>query len=41
MIFKTMNQQINSVKKDKIEIIDWLIEHFPNAFLKKHSGQAS
>ncbi len=22
-------------KKDKLEIIDWLIEHFPNAFFKK------
>ena len=23
------------VKKNKIEIINWLIEHFPNAFFKK------
>lgn len=30
-----MNQQISAVKKDKLEIIDWLIEHFPNAFFKK------
>jgi ProP effector len=30
-----MNQQISIVKKDKLEIIDWLIEHFPNAFFKK------
>lgn len=34
---KTMNQQINSAKKDKIQIIDWLIEHFPHAFFKKGS----
>lgn len=27
--------QINSAKKDKLEIIDWLIEHFPHAFFKK------
>lgn len=30
-----MNQQINPVKKDKLQIIDWLIEHFPAAFFKK------
>lgn len=30
-----MNQTINSVKKDKLEIIGWLIEHFPHAFFKK------
>lgn len=30
-----MNQQINTVKKDKQQIIDWLIEHFPAAFFKK------
>ncbi|KTD65169.1 ProQ/FINO family protein [Legionella spiritensis] len=30
-----MNQQINSTKKDKLQIIDWLIEYFPNAFFKK------
>lgn len=30
-----MNQPINTVKKDKLQIIDWLIEHFPNAFFKK------
>jgi ProP effector len=30
-----MNHQISNVKKDKIEIIDWLIDHFPNAFFKK------
>jgi len=31
-----MNQQMNAtVKKDKLEIIDWLIEHFPSAFFKK------
>jgi ProP effector len=33
----TMNQQNESVKKDKQIIIDWLIEHFPNAFFKKAS----
>ena len=27
--------QISSVKKDKLEIIDWLVEHFPQAFFKK------
>jgi ProP effector len=32
---RTMNLQINAVKKDKLQIIDWLIEHFPNAFFKK------
>lgn len=30
-----MNQQNESVKKDKLQIIDWLIEHFPHAFFKK------
>lgn len=30
-----MNAQIDSVKKDKLQIIEWLIEHFPNAFFKK------
>lgn len=25
------------IKKDKLQIIDWLIEHFPNAFFKKGS----
>ncbi|WP_019216722.1 ProQ/FINO family protein [Legionella tunisiensis] len=32
-----MNRQNESVKKDKLQIIDWLIEHFPNAFFKKGS----
>ena len=32
---KSMNQQISNAKKDKLEIIDWLTEHFPNAFFKK------
>lgn len=32
-----MNQQITAVKKDKLQIIDWLIEHFPSAFFKKGS----
>lgn len=30
-----MNQPTIAAKKDKIQIIDWLIEHFPNAFFKK------
>ena len=30
-----MNQPPNPVKKDKIQIVDWLIEYFPNAFFKK------
>lgn len=30
-----MNQQTESVKKNRYLIIDWLIEHFPNAFFKK------
>jgi ProP effector len=30
-----MNQQHEFVKKEKQAIIDWLIEHFPNAFFKK------
>ncbi len=28
-------QPLTTVKKDKLNIIDWLIEHFPNAFFKK------
>ncbi|MCE3044120.1 MULTISPECIES: ProQ/FINO family protein [Legionella] len=28
-------KQNNLVKKDRLLIIDWLIEHFPNAFFKK------
>ncbi|MFC3909432.1 ProQ/FINO family protein [Legionella dresdenensis] len=32
-----MSQQNVSAKKDKQIIIDWLIEHFPNAFFKKGS----
>ncbi|WP_115709010.1 ProQ/FINO family protein [Legionella sainthelensi] len=28
-------QSLTTVKKDKLQIIDWLIEHFPNAFFKK------
>ncbi len=27
----------DTAKKDKIAIIDWLIEHFPNAFFKRSS----
>lgn len=30
-----MSQQINNTKKDKRQVIDWLIEHFPNAFFKQ------
>lgn len=30
-----MNQNPTTVKKDKLQIIDWLIEHFPAAFFKK------
>lgn len=32
-----MNPQNEHVKKDKLVIIDWLIEYFPNAFFKKGS----
>ncbi|EHL29018.1 hypothetical protein LDG_9016 [Legionella drancourtii LLAP12] len=28
-------QQLTAIKKDKLQIIDWLIEHFPSAFFKK------
>ncbi|QMT60366.1 MULTISPECIES: ProQ/FinO family protein [unclassified Legionella] len=28
-------QPLTTVKKDKLNVIDWLIEHFPNAFFKK------
>lgn len=28
-------QHLNTIKKDKLQIIDWLIEHFPSAFFKK------
>jgi ProP effector len=30
-----MIQQNDSAKKDKLLIIDWLVDHFPNAFFKK------
>ena len=30
-----MNPSVNPVKKDKLQVIAWLIEHFPNAFFKK------
>lgn len=30
-----MNQQLSAAKKEKLQIIDWLIEHFPGAFFKK------
>ncbi|WP_133129257.1 ProQ/FINO family protein [Legionella yabuuchiae] len=30
-----MNQTLSPFKKDKLKIIDWLIEHFPGAFFKK------
>jgi ProP effector len=32
-----MNQPLSAAKKDKQLIIDWLIDHFPNAFFKKGS----
>src|SRR5437016_553152 len=32
-----MTQQNESAKKDKLQIIDWLVEHFPSAFFKKGS----
>ncbi|PJD95218.1 MAG: protein convertase [Legionella sp.] len=32
-----MNHAVNQTKKDKLEIIDWLIEHFPQAFFKKRN----
>lgn len=32
-----MNQQTDFAKKDKLLVIDWLIEHFPAAFFKKGS----
>jgi ProP effector len=35
VIEKIMNQPINTEKKDKLVIIDWLIEHFPSSFFKK------
>jgi ProP effector len=31
-----MDQQlVNATKKDKLQIIEWLVEHFPGAFFKK------
>lgn len=30
-----MNQQNNSGKQEKLQTIDWLVEHFPDAFFKK------
>ncbi|KTD29826.1 ProQ/FINO family protein [Legionella maceachernii] len=32
-----MIQQSETAKKDKLQIIDWLVEHFPSAFFKKAS----
>src|ERR1700761_7049280 len=32
-----MTQQSETAKKDKQQIIDWLVEHFPSAFFKKAS----
>lgn len=32
-----MNTKNDSVKKEKLKMIDWLIEHFPAAFFKKTS----
>ncbi|MGM9453930.1 ProQ/FINO family protein [Legionella bozemanae] len=28
-------QPLTAAKKDKLQVIDWLVEHFPNAFFKK------
>ncbi len=30
-----MKQSYETVKKNKLQVIDWLIENFPNAFFKK------
>lgn len=30
-----MSLQIETARKDKLQIIDWLVEHFPSAFFKK------
>lgn len=30
-----MNEKNDIIKKEKIKIIDWLVEHFPAAFFKK------
>lgn len=30
-----MNQSSNTTKKDKLFVVDWLVEHFPAAFFKK------
>lgn len=30
-----MIQQSETAKKDKLQIIDWLVEHFPSAFLRR------
>lgn len=30
-----MDQQHDIAKKDKLKVIEWLAEHFPEAFLKK------
>lgn len=32
-----MNSQVESVKRNKLLVIDWLAEHFPAAFFKKSS----
>jgi ProP effector len=32
-----MQQEISHAKKNKLEVIDWLIEYFPNAFFRKPS----
>ena len=33
----TINQPHETAKKDKLNTLDWLIEHFPAAFFKKSS----
>lgn len=30
-----MNEQNKTYKKEKLQVIDWLVEHFPRAFFKK------
>jgi ProP effector len=38
LIRATMDKRpLSTAKKERLQIIDWLIEHFPNAFFKKGS----
>ncbi|MFY7697954.1 MAG: ProQ/FINO family protein [Legionella sp.] len=32
-----MNQQNEILKREKLKVIDWLVEHFPAAFYKKYN----